>query len=495
MYDSPLPIDNLPRPTITSPGVRPSAFEAALLASIQKNKPQQPPARAHRDAAIAAAPAPLPGVQQPPAANPLATPDGMRAQAQGDYAQRERLMQQQMGILNAPPAAPPQYQAPQRKGIDPKAELGVALGTLLFPHAANGFSLTQRQLQGHADQQFADDTARAKATYDAQAEAAQMDQQRRNTDLLRYQQLGRDLDTDAQRLTTSAEHAEHDRATEQAALQKLGIEAQNVALNRDRFDKQFQLGLERLGFAKSKWSEQRTLEAAKQASLDTYRLQSLGVRSDTAFKVAQLRAATQLTQEGMRQGGMDKRSAATNDVRRELAQDRDFQQNAQATLRSIHGYIVGLNAADPKTRAAAIANLNASMDDANSPLHRFMDDMRRRGIMGESVGEELQSEIRAGMPAQTDDQGRPISPVSIYVNGQGASASPNGGNAPAPAASAAPSTSTEVPPYPHQQPHPPTNDEAMAEAKRFAAANHGASAADIKKHLEGWIKERSGPPR
>lgn len=492
-----------------------SPLEAAMMREAaarvaRRNPPQTPPARPLRDAnlppsTIAAAQAsgaaahpsvgsPAPTQSHAPSTSPIdmSNPQALLARSGQLAGEQDALVQSMLASMNQPAPQQPQYQAPPLPQRDRNADIGTALGMLFAPRAAMAFG-GQAQGRDEAQQRTYDQqVAEAKQRYDVQRQNADAENQHRNTDLLRFEQLQKSIGDEATRLTTAAEHAQHDRATESAVLQKLGLEAQNQKLNRERYAEQFELARQRLGIQ----DKAITQRYAAQAATETYRYYALGVRSDNAYKLAQLRSTAQMTLEGVRQGGMDRRSAASADVRRELANDRNWQQNAHAALTTINGYIRSLASADPKARTAAIQALNAQMDDPNSSLGAFMQDLNRRGLLGQNLGEALTTEIRAGMPQQIDPvTGQPIptaSPnVSVTVN--------NGAGAPAPSPAApgapAPGAAPPMPGTPTPQHAAPSADDARAEAMNFKRAHPNASAADIQKHLETWAAGHTGPPR
>lgn len=383
---------------------------------------------------------PPPNPNGPPPATDPTTPAGMRALAAQIQAQDAQTSQQGLAALAAPAPQAIPYQQPGPAPRNMGQDIGTVLGTALFPHAAPAFARQAKTIDANIDKQHTEDIAAEAAKVGASQSAAQLAQSDRANTIARLQAAAQAGDKHAEDLLKQADIADRNANLARQADVKLAQAATNIADNRVKFATTFSGTMAKLGFQESKWGDQRSLDAAKQASLDTYRYQALGLRTENAYNIAQLRAASQMTMDAARMADQDKRANAGNQLRADIANNHDLQQTAMGAVRTIDNWTKATMALPPPQRAAAVAAMNAQLADPNSSLGQAMTALKQQGVFGESVGDTLSAEIQSSLVGQSVGPGG--QPQSINV-------SPTIINNPAPASP--PSAAPITPPAPAGQ--------------------------------------------
>lgn len=381
-------------------------------------------------AAGAAPPPSPPNPGTPPVAPPPGTPDltspaGQRAEAAAQQARDSQMMQQGLAKIGQPAPQPIPYEQPAAPPRNKGQDIGNVLGALLFRHAAPAFAQNANKVDTDIDKQNVQNIAAEHEKVDASQRAAQLAQSARANEIQRLQAAAAAGDKHAEDLLKQADIGDRNAALKAQGDLKLAQAATKIEDNRTKFAATFSGTMAKLGFAESKWGDQRALEAAKQAATDTYRYKALGLRTENAYSIAQLRAASQMTIDASRMADQDKRANATNTLRADLAKDHDLQQTAMTTVRSIDSWTKATMLLPPAQRAAAIAQMDAQMQDPNSPMGKAMAMLQRNGVYGDSVGGMIRGEIDSSLMGQSiGPGGQPQTIIDFHPTVSGGAAAP-----------------------------------------------------------------------
>lgn len=447
------------RPSIVTPP--PNPFEQAIIRAAQAAaaKQQAQPVAPKPPPVVPAQPKPAPAVTLPkmqpftapiPGAAPAAgtapapppggpaagTPTPPTTTVNPDLVAQAQLSEQQAaaanaaitGLLAQQPPRPAPYQQPAMPPRNMGQDIGTALGALLFRHAIPAFSQQANANDATREKRHAEDLAAAQTSAANSMQEGQLEQQGWNDKLVALRAQAAQGDAHAAALLKAHDTELHNAAIEQAKVVALGQAATKIADNRDKFANTFSATIAKLGLQESKQANDFATQAAKQASLDTYRYYALGFRADSAFNLAQLRSATELTVNSARIADADTRAnasnatrvqiaGATNDLRRDIAGDANFRALAVATLRSIDDWTKTTMALPPAQRAQAVAQMQAQLNDPNSKMGSFMAQMQARGLLGNSVGGAISAEIGATYAGQMlSPTGQPLGGTTVNVN-------------------------------------------------------------------------------
>ena len=471
-------MSNVVAPTVQPP--QPNPFEQAVIqaatAAVKTAKPQdhQPP----KKSITVTAPAPPQSTPQPPKFNapipglaagapkPAATPGQNLNAAAGNPAQpapapppgpavdpnlqtQAAASQQQAAdankaitaLLAQQPPAPMQYQqptAPTNRGQD----IGTLLGAALFPKASPAFARQANDIQKQRDKTHTEDIAAETAKVNASQNASQLATTGWNDKLTALRNQAAQGDAHAKALVDEYDREQLNAAKTREADEKLGQEATKIADNRTRFASTFSGTMAKLGFDQTKWGQQQADVLAKQAANDTYRYWKVGVSAQNAYTLAQIRAATQFVVQGQAQAGLDKRANASNTLRADLANNKDLVDGAKKAQSVLDGFtrIIQSASASPAQKQAAIAQMQAALQNPDSELSKYKAQLQQAGVYGDDVGEQQKLDIDNNLLTLGQPQA-----TGTTVNYFGA---------PAPAAPAAPVAAPPVQP-PAAAPHVP----------------------------------------
>ena len=305
-------------------------------------------------------------------------------------------------LLAQQPPPPTPYQAPAMPKAPPGQDLGNLLGALLFRQAGPAFAKQANSQQAQRDKQHAEDIAAAKEAATGSVQSAQLAGSAWNDKLTALRAQAQQGDAHAKALVDEYDREEHNAALEAAKNVKLAQEATKLADNREKFSKTFGLGLANLGFKESQFTTQEADRLATQAAQLTAKYYGYGLRADTAYSVAQLRSATQMTISDSHIVDADNRATANNQVRLGIANNRDLQETSRGALNYITGWQkqVDLLPSGSPERKAALDAMQRAMGDPSSPVGRAMTALKQNGLYGESVGDLVKAGINADLTGQ-----------------------------------------------------------------------------------------------
>lgn len=231
----------------------------------------------------------------------------------------------------------------------------------------------------------------------------------------------KDLDSSIGRLYQEQETAQHHRALEHAADEKIGNDIQKTDILKQHYGDLRQEAASRLGV--EKWYDQARIKEQydAQAQQTARTLQAAGIRASTAINVAQARDQVSLVNtimhnQAMLQAVKERDSDAYN---------RMMSQQGQITIRTAFNgmerlmNVVNNPKLPPATRQAAAQSLAAQMNNPNSPLAQAASMMQGMGIGGATLGDEMLSEAQDSVEMNTiapGGAGFGQTPINLNVN-------------------------------------------------------------------------------